>query len=1299
MTNHNPVFTSSSATGSFTETANTTDSTALHLLSGTMNFKDSDHGDTHTTSATLSSAVLSSGSIIPASSLADFQAMTSQITSDSNGSGKLTWSFSDADHDFDFLSKDQTLVLTYNITLSDNNGGTTTQTVKIAVTGTDDKPVINMIPVATVTEQANQTLSLSPDTAHVMLNFTDDDLTNTGYTASVISASATGTTSGLLPGTLGTAELMAFFQVDSVVKNSGSSAGTINTTFTAPDLAFDYLAAGEQLNVTYTVQLDDHAGGVSTQNVVVTVIGTNDKPVYLTGPQTAHLVEDQNVDPSGNLTAHRDLFFTDVDLSDTHTVSTTVSTSITGGGPVPISDADLLAAFKTTLEDSTHHVLGEVDADFAIPNTLTSAIGGGQTLTATYHVTVVDSAGASSTQDVTITILGTNHPVVITSGPESSTVSELADTTGSAIPDTTPTVPAGTLAFTDPDTGDTHAVAVTLASTSGSAVPAATQADLATALTTILHDSTGTGSGTIDWNFAIADHDFDYLAAGETLTVNYDVKVSDATTSSTQTVSVVVTGANDAPVIGSGPESASLAEQAGVTGSSSLDSTSPVPTGTLAFTDVDLSDVHTVGVALTSATWSANPFVPGDTFNDLQTALATALHDSTGTGSGGIDWTFSIPDKDLDFLGAGETLTATYDVTVMDGTASSTQTVTVTIDGAADGILVNPFSGSIADTSSTDDGNVVAVGNIISDAGDSAGDAGNLLSVTAVNGSAANVGAAIAGAFGTLVVDSTGFYTYTANANLDALQVGDSVTENFTFTVSDTMGHDVPTTLTFNVSGADDAPIVTSAIALGTLAEDAGPTVGVNGGFETGDLTGWSSSGVTVTPTFIGGELGNYAAQISSSGFLKQDVATVAGQHYTLSFFVAGDTESSSTAFKAFWDGAQIAAKTDVTPGFTKFTFDVVGDASDPTTQLFFDFTGNNGTVSVDQMSLSPTPGPATAATDGNIHFSDVETADTHTASFTPDGSGYLGTFSLDPVIESSSSGSLTWHYSVDNADIQFLAQGQSLIQSYSVSITDSHGATTVQDITVAIAGSNDVPTAVNDNVIADAGANGLVDIPSWMLTANDTDPDTIDHLSVNSVGGGSGGSAVQFGDAIFLDDATPGGSFTYTATDGIATSNTATATVTNNDTSVTALSGTSGDDIIIADNAGTLSGGGGNDILVANSAGSHVMTGGSGNDTFAFLQTTNGPTAITDFNNTTEHDHIAISASGFGGGLTAGMDVTPLFETSGDDQFSGSGPEFHFDTGNQTLYFSADGTQTQVTTLATVQAGVVLNPHDLLIV
>src|SRR3954471_3928293 len=203
MTNHTPTFTSSAASGSFTENANTTGSAALHTLSGTMAFKDSDKTDTHTTNAALKSAVWSGGSGIPAGSLAHFNsAMSSQILTDSNGNGSLKWNFSDADSDFDFLAKNQTLVLTYNITVSDNHGGSVKQTVTVTITGTDDKPVIDIGAHAVVNEQDDHLLSLSPDTAHIALHFTDPDLTNTGHTASVIGVSASGNTDGLLPGSL-----------------------------------------------------------------------------------------------------------------------------------------------------------------------------------------------------------------------------------------------------------------------------------------------------------------------------------------------------------------------------------------------------------------------------------------------------------------------------------------------------------------------------------------------------------------------------------------------------------------------------------------------------------------------------------------------------------------------------------------------------------------------------------------------------------------------------------------------------------------------------------------------------------------------------------------------------------------------------------------------------------------------------------------------------------------------------------------------------------------------------------------
>src|SRR5262249_53228305 len=164
---------------------------------------------------------------------------------------------------------------------------------------------------------------------------------------------------------------------------------------------------------------------------------------------------------------------------------------------------------------------------------------------------------------------------------------------------------------------------------------------------------------------------------------------------------------------------------------------------------------------------------------------------------------------------------------------------------------------------------------------------------------------------------------------------------------------------------------------------------------------------------------------------------------------------------------------------------------------------------------------------------------------------------------------------------------------------------------------------------------SATVDIPGWALALNDTDPDATDHVSFSStvLGSASGGTAASgAGDAFFIDDATPGGSFAYQSTDGITTSNAATVTVDNAVSSSTWTAAASGDSILIATHGTeTLQGGSGNDILIGNS-GSHTMTGGGGNDTFAFLQTSDGPGVITDFNNTTQQDHIAISGSGYGG-------------------------------------------------------------------
>jgi hypothetical protein len=62
-------------------------------------------------------------------------------------------------------------------------------------------------------------------------------------------------------------------------------------------------------------------------------------------------------------------------------------------------------------------------------------------------------------------------------------------------------------------------------------------------------------------------------------------------------------------------------------------------------------------------------------------------------------------------------------------------------------------------------------------------------------------------------------------------------------------------------------------------------------------------------------------------------------------------------------------------------------------------------------------------------------------------------------------------------------------------------------------------------------------------------------------------------------------------------------------------------------------------------------------------------------------------------------MDTSAIFETSSDNMFASTDSRFHFDSSNQTLYFSADGTSASETALAQLQNGATLHPSDLLIV
>src|SRR5581483_1925851 len=112
--------------------------------------------------------------------------------------------------------------------------------------------------------------------------------------------------------------------------------------------------------------------------------------------------------------------------------------------------------------------------------------------------------------------------------------------------------------------------------------------------------------------------------------------------------------------------------------------------GTVAYSDADISDVDHINSGTASAVWKdAN----GDTIGSVSDAaiigagnLAFGTVDQDAKSGG---WTYTVADNALDFLREGETLTVTYNITVQDNSGatndtSTAQQIVVTITGTND---------------------------------------------------------------------------------------------------------------------------------------------------------------------------------------------------------------------------------------------------------------------------------------------------------------------------------------------------------------------------------------------------------------------------------------------------------------------------------------------------------------------------------------------------------------------------------------------------------------------------------------
>lgn len=136
-----------------------------------------------------------------------------------------------------------------------------------------------------------------------------------------------------------------------------------------------------------------------------------------------------------------------------------------------------------------------------------------------------------------------------------------------------------------------------------------------------------------------------------------------------------------------------------------------------------------------------------------------------------------------------------------------------------------------------------------------------------------------------------------------------------------------------------------------------------NGGFETGDFSGWTTSNAAWTSIISGGYSGDYAAALAENGqtgSLFQTVATVPGQEYLLNYWLYNSGGSDVNQFETIVDGVALGSLANLPyQVYTEYSYPFTA-TSQTTTLLFNERNDYPGNFYLDDVSINPVPEPVT---------------------------------------------------------------------------------------------------------------------------------------------------------------------------------------------------------------------------------------------------------------------------------------------------------------------------------------------------
>ena len=1015
-----------------------------------------------------------------------------------------------------------------DIIITDGFGNTTTTTFTVNLNDLDDAPEITA--GGDITGTLVERTDTVPDAPSEndptdfgdsgSIDFTDDDITDSHSVTVATISSSTGSFIGtFLAGLADPANGDGEGRVDWTFGNAPGAGGTPLTSGEMDTI--DALADGETIVQVFSITITDFTGVPAlstTQNITVTITGTNDAPVISVGGGDSDSADIDETD--GILAAGGTLTFSDVDTTDIVDIDSTstgvvIDAASTFAGTNPLTTGDLQNMFSMDQTGVISNGSTSGSDNWVFNSGAATAfdfLAAGETLVLVYTVTATDDSGtgnATSTQEVTITITGTNDAAVIGAADLIGGVTE--DATSPNLTDT------GTIDFTDVDLNDTHSV-------SGITLDAASHGTQLGDLTaSVSPDSMNGGTGTVTWNFSVADADVQFLAAGQSITETYTITLTDGTTGDDiqQTIVVTINGTNDAPSIGvvAGSDSAS----GGVT---ETDAANLTTAGTLTIADVDVIDVVSSSVTSVSVN-AASTGTDGGISNGDLAMMMSVLGDLDGTETADVlAWAFDSNSTTFDYLANGETLVLDYVIEVDDGTATATQTVQVTITGTNDAPVANPgfvyIPGTtdlaLIDEDSTHTGTLdpFTLSFLVQDV-DGPLDSTSL-EFTSVD---------VDGTTGYTLVEAgvaynpaNGDITFTPNTAIyQHLGVGDTLIGTIHYTVTDANGAQAFNTVTYSVEGTNDAPTITvdggagdsdaetivetdaGLTTLGTLSvEDVDitdtVTVAVDSVIESGDTSGITNGTLLA---MLGVDVGDIIDAASTTGTINWDF------------------DSGAEAFDYLANGDTLTLTYTLTVTDTEGATDTI--------DVTVNITGTND---------APVANPGFVYIPGTTDLALIDEDSTHTGTLDPftlsflvqDVDGPLDSTSLEftsvdvdgttgytlveaGVAYNPANGDIT--FTPNTAIYQHLGVGDTLIGVIHYTVTDDFGDTAVSTVTYSVEGTNDLPTitvdgGAGDSAIGDVEENDAANLTdTGTLTIADVDVSDLVASSVASVSVSSG--------------------------------------------------------------------------------------------------------------------------------------------------------------------------------------------------